>query len=160
MKKTYPKSKSLLVIIFSLFISVSFYSCDKEGQLSGTTWECDFFISKCVDSDGEEATARCNKVSVSFGKGINNDEKYYKADILIGSTIIYYPLSEWSAYLGMMELSADYTYKGKTLTISFIDSWGGVALFGQKWTGTVEGKTITLKNDFGETIMFYQKNKK
>ena len=59
MKKTYSKSKRFLVLIFSIFVFTSFYSCDKETYI-------DYVVKgKIIDKNTKEPVSN---ILVSFAR--------------------------------------------------------------------------------------------
>ena len=164
MKKNYSKSKLWAVVLFSLLVSASFYSCDKEREndkkasLSNTSWECGYFEGKYIASgyyaDGDtELILRCDKITISFREGIDNDEKYYWTNITIKKIEIYDPDLDISLTSeDEISESANYTYKGKNITIELESP---ERLFSeQNWTGKIEKDKMTLKNVIGATVEF------
>ena len=163
MQKIYSKSK-LLVLIFSLFLSASFYSCKKDCNcncdengngngaetclLNGTTWKSDSFEVTLSDPkyfSGDEYLVKFEKIIISF--------ELNKATIDIYVDEIYDPLlgATYKNLLVRRE-SRSYTCEsGKvTLTLEADNVW----ISEQIWTGKIEGDKMTLNNVFGKTVVF------
>ena len=139
--------KLLLVLIFSLFVFTSFYSCDKPARLAGTFWESDYLEIKYQDpiivpqdSLSGELVMR-GKMTISFVAP--------QADIIINEFELYDNINnvEYSK-IEHLHAIADYTYYGKSLTLYF-DTLGYFP--GQTWVGTVNKQTADLRF-FGEEI--------
>ena len=126
MQKNYSKS-NLLTLIFSLFLFVSFYSCEKPGKLDGTIWECDPFETQIDNSYWQ--------IEISFGKQEATTIKM--SDMLLNTSYFIYHVP--------------YQLKGKKLTIK-IGSYGQ-----GNWIGTVNKKSMTLDGVFGKTVEFRKK---
>jgi len=157
MKKSYLNSKLWAVIIFSLFVSAGFYSCDKDegkSKLSGTTWEVDYFESDVItDESFGKYIVRCDKIIISFKEGVDH-KKYYWADVFTENFELYDQILNisYSGFYGVEHLSADYTYNGKNLALTFRETSGFFSE--QNWAGTIDGDIMTLINVFGTTVMF------
>jgi len=117
------KSKILLVLFFSLFIS--FYSCDKPGQLEGTTWE-------------RERESVHLQITIYFGSGkadinlVDHDNSYM--------VIAYYTLKGKKVTLTL-----------SSLWDSNLNIFYDIQL--APWTGKVEKNIMTL-NVGGEIVEF------
>jgi hypothetical protein len=141
------KSKLLIVLILSLFVFTSFYSCDKpSGGLARTFWESDELEVKYqgpvfpLPDLNQELVVR-GKMTIAFTEP--------QADIVINQFEIYDTINDVELYsLKHLHEIAGYTYYGKTLTLYF-DTAGYFA--GQTWVGTVNKRTMDLRF-FGEDI--------
>ena len=138
--------KTLLVLIISLFLSASFYSCDKPGNLTGTFWESNEIEVKYQGQvfplpDLNQDLVVRGKMTIGF-TAPQADIVFSKFEILdtINDTVLFS-----SEHLHEI---AGFTYYGKTLTLYF-DSAGYFA--GQTWVGTVNKWTMDLRF-FGEEI--------
>lgn len=143
--------------IFTLYLCLvfSFYSCDKYGKLNETTWESDYFELEYKESfftppfQGEKLILR-GKMTILFGEN-------YSAYIILRDIDLYDKLNDIIYFMldSPKQILANYTYKGKNLTIHFDNTSGYFA--GQQWTGTISRKTINLRVVFGETVIFKKK---
>jgi hypothetical protein len=152
MKKSYSKSKLWVVIIFVLFLSASFYSCDKDKDqdqqeiLSGTTWSWEsssrdsIYMGSYLDNNDLTYNLYCNKIIISFGDS--------SASMRVAFSAYYPKFNNWASTQDF--LGASYTYKGRNITIK--PELERDFLPEQNWTGTVDKNTINLKNVFGSSV--------
>jgi hypothetical protein len=141
--------KLLLVLFFGLFLflSTSFYSCDKPRNLTGTSWESDSLEIKYQepfllpdDYLHKELLLR-GKMTISFVEP--------HADIFIKGFELYDSINDVVLHkVDNLHAVAGSTYYGKTLTLYF-DTTGYFS--GQTWVGTVNKRTMDLRF-FGEEI--------
>ena len=139
--------KLLLVLICSLFVFTSFYSCDKPiGGLDGTFWKSDEIEVKYqghvfpLPDLNQELVVR-GKMTIGFTAP--------QADIVFSKFEILDTINDTALFSSEhLHEIAGFTYYGKTLTLYF-DSAGYFA--GQTWVGTVNKWTMDLRF-FGEEI--------
>jgi hypothetical protein len=126
MKNLYKRTKLIIILIFSLLV-VGLTSCDKAKQLDGTTWE-----------GGTKIDLTNLKVSIEFEYG--EATIYGKASGYLNRT-----------FKGV----ATYSCKKNdiTLDIRWLDNWVNSYDEGI-WKGTIKGKTMILRNVYGETVEF------
>jgi len=161
--------KKILVMALSLFVLLSFNSCDKAKQLEGTSWDGKIEL-KFSDSDEYEGTSyrweivEKGDISISFAGDDADIVVKMKGTIQSWSRYWDYYWGEWvedydtESFIETYKGTATYSCEKDKITFSSIkwkddldellDDLDG------KWSGTFDGTTMTLKNVFGETVKF------
>jgi len=141
MQKFYSKSK-LWMLATILFLSMNFYSCNKPEKLHGTSWESDYF-----ETEFEGDIYRIEKITIFFGE----PDRYFNTSVDIKVYEAYHPIFN-TTHDGVLSVFANYTFEGKNLTLKFVNTTE--PSLEQDWVGTVDKKTMTLRNVLGKTVEF------
>ena len=142
MQKINSKSKWLLVLTFSLFVSIYFISCKKEDV---TDWKCDSFEVLASGPTGTEYLLTIKKITISF--------EMKNASITVEIPKVYDPLLLVTYYPDLKQhILADYSLTGENVIINIDENEGYAS--GQTWTGRINKKSMSLDGVFGKTIEF------
>ena len=172
MKKTYLNSRLWIVLIFSLFVIASFYSCKKEGgnkeeSLSGTFWESNSFegeiiVYKYKDGVDTKLILQCDKIIIYFQEEMEDNIKHYWADITFKNSVIIEDGALFSFDEGIIHGNCSYTYDGKSLTIKtdkFDSSQHTFFSPERNWTGSkINKNTMKLENVMGTAIVEFRRS--
>ena len=166
MKKIYSNTKLWAVFMMSLLLSASFYSCDKDNapvkDLKDTFWRepivfCD---PPDVQEDHVHFFEYKGTISIDFA---TKDE----ADIIANFDVHEYSyeyteygervLGGWGGWKENHKGTATYTYKGNEVSIRI--RWrddDAYDIDNGRWTGTVNGNEMNLRNVFGQNVTFFK----